>query len=386
MQAVILAAGEGKRIRPLTRSRPKALIPVANRPIIDYSIEALRACQISEIIVVVGYRKEQVIRYLNAADLPVEVVIQPKQLGTAHALKTAQDLLDDRFLVVPGDNYIDAGSLAEIARTDPPALLVKEHPYPSNFGVVLTNGKFLEGIVEKPEKAPSFLVSTGIFSLEPEMLSGMHETELTDAVNRLIQEGARFEIIPAGDWQDAVYPWDLLSMNRKLMEDILPRKAGTIEAFTHIRGRVSIGRNSTIGPHCSIQGPVVIGDDCSIGPSTCIGPYTSIGAGTRVEPHCIIDQSLVMGEVTIGAFSQVTSSIIGEGVKIGDHTSTVPASNLIEIEGSPIRGIFGAIMGDGTRSGGFTRFEGAMVGNNVTIGSGKTIGGTLALQDDVVVI
>lgn len=386
MQAVILAAGEGKRIRPLTRSRPKALIPVANRPIIDYSIDALRACQISDIIVVVGYRKEQFIRHLNAADLPVEVVVQEKQLGTAHALRTASELIDDRFLVIPGDNYIDARSLGKIAAAEPPALLVKEHPYPSNFGVVLAKGRHLEGIVEKPEKSPSFMVSTGIFSLEPDMFPGMRETELTDAVNRMIQEGARFEVIPAGDWQDAVYPWDLLSMNRKLMEDILPRKAGTIESFTHIKGKVTLGKDSIIGPHCSVQGPVVIGEDCVIGPNTCIGPHTSIGAGTRVEPHCIIEQSLVMGDVTIGSFSHISSSIIGEGVRFGDHASTLPASNLIEIEGVPIRGIFGAIMGDGSKTGAFCRFEGAMVGNSAVIGSGKTIRGTLALQDDVVVI
>jgi glucose-1-phosphate thymidylyltransferase len=136
MQAVILAAGEGKRLRPLTRNRPKALIPVANRPIIDYPVQALIGCGIREIGVGVGYRKEHVIRYLNNLDISVEIVVQEKQLGTGHALQCAEGLIRDEFLLLPGDNYVDARSVALI-RDAKNAVLVKDHPYPSNFGVVL---------------------------------------------------------------------------------------------------------------------------------------------------------------------------------------------------------------------------------------------------------
>ncbi|MCX6691357.1 MAG: sugar phosphate nucleotidyltransferase, partial [Methanoregula sp.] len=135
MQAVILAAGEGKRVRPLTHSRPKALIPVANRPIIEYVIDALTKNGIRDIIVVVGYRKEQVTRYLNSLTVPVTVVVQDKQLGTAHALTCARSKIIGDFLVLPGDNYIDAGSIAKIKNVKN-AMLIKEHPNPSNFGVV----------------------------------------------------------------------------------------------------------------------------------------------------------------------------------------------------------------------------------------------------------
>jgi UDP-N-acetylglucosamine diphosphorylase/glucosamine-1-phosphate N-acetyltransferase len=385
MQAVILAAGEGKRIRPLTRTRPKALIPVANRPIIDYPIEALLACGIREIIVVVGYRKEQVIRHLNTLDIPLEVVVQPKQLGTGNALKVTRDIISDRFLVLPGDNFIDAVSLARIADAGP-AVLVKEHPYPSNFGVVTTSGKNLSAIMEKPETAPSFTVSTGIFSFNSEMLSTLDENDLTDAVNRMIGEGQKIEVIPAHDWWDAVYPWDLLSMNRKLIEQVVPKKAGTVEAFTHLKGGVSIGKNSVIGPHCTIQGPVIIGEDCTIGPFTCIRPYTSIGSEVRIEPFCLIENTIIMNDVTIGPSSHISGSIIGEGVRMGDHSSTVPASNLLEIEGIPIRGVFGAITGDGVKIGPFTCFEGAIVGNNVTIHGGRRLTGTIAAKDDLMVV
>src|SRR5512137_558576 len=107
MQAVILAAGEGKRVRPLTRSRPKAMIPVANRPIIEYVIEALLKNGIRDIVVVVGYREEEVTRFLNQLEIPIEVVVQTKQLGTAHALLCAESKISGDFLLLPADNYID---------------------------------------------------------------------------------------------------------------------------------------------------------------------------------------------------------------------------------------------------------------------------------------
>ncbi|MFA7304678.1 MAG: nucleotidyltransferase family protein, partial [Methanoregula sp.] len=116
MQAVILAAGEGRRVRPLTLSRPKAMIPVANRPIIGYVIDALVKNGIRDIVVVVGYRREQVIRFLNEFDLPIKVVVQEKQLGTAHALRQAEPEISGDFIVLPGDNYIDAASVASIRK------------------------------------------------------------------------------------------------------------------------------------------------------------------------------------------------------------------------------------------------------------------------------
>src|SRR5512137_1198858 len=160
MQAVILAAGEGKRLRPLTRNRPKVLIPVANNPIIDYPIKALIANGIWDIIVVVGYRKEHVIRHLNQCDVPIQVVEQKNQLGTGDALKCAEPLVRGDFLVLPGDNYIDAASIARI-KDERNAVLVQDHPYPSNFGVVVMKKGEVTGIFEKPEHAPSFTVSTG---------------------------------------------------------------------------------------------------------------------------------------------------------------------------------------------------------------------------------
>ena len=247
MQAVILAAGEGKRVRPLTRSRPKAIIPVANRPIIEYVIEALLKNGIRDIIVVVGYRKEQVTRYLNQLEIPVEVVVQNKQLGTAHALKCAESHIKGDFLLLPGDNYIDHHSIGRIKEIKN-AMLVKEHPSPSNFGVVLLKDGFVSGIIEKPEHSPSFMVSTGIYSLTKDFFLHIRENNITDAVSSMLASGEKLQAIIAEDWQDAIYPWDLLKMNKRLLKDLHGLREGTSSRQTIIQGTVSMGKGSIIGP------------------------------------------------------------------------------------------------------------------------------------------
>jgi len=366
LQAVILAAGEGKRVRPLTWSRPKAMIPVANRPIIEYVIDALTKNGIREIIVVVGYRKEQVTRFLNHLDLPIEVVSQEKQLGTAHALLQAEPKIKGDFLLLPGDNYIDPHSIGRIARTSD-AVLVKEHPSPSNFGVVLLDEGEVRSIVEKPEHAPSFMVSTGIYSLKTDFFTFIEGNDITDAVAAMLGSGRRIKAVTADDWQDAIYPWDLLKMNRRLLAGLPSAQEGLTSRHATLQGPVRIGKGTTIGPHTVITGPVIIGNDCRIGPNCCILPNTSIGSRVTIEPLTIVGNALVMDDATICSHSRVVDSVIGERCWLADHTSVSTSKGIVEIEGNPVRSEFGAIIGDNTKSGPFTLFRNCIIGNNVTL-------------------
>jgi NDP-sugar pyrophosphorylase family protein len=363
MQAVILAAGEGKRVRPLTRSRPKAMIPVANRPIIQYVIEALLKNGIRDIIVVVGYRKEQVTRFLNQLEIPVEVVIQNKQLGTAHALKCAESFIKGDFLLLPGDNYIDHQSIGKIKEIKN-IMLVKEHPNPSNFGVVMLKDGFVTGIIEKPEHSPSFMVSTGIFSLTKDFFSHIRENDITDAISSMLASGEKLKAVMADDWQDAIYPWDLLKMNKRLLKDLPELREGTTSRQTII---------TTIGPNTLISGPVIIGNDCEIGPNCCIMPYTSIGSRAKIEPFTLMANSLVMDDTSIGSHSRIIDAITSEGCRIGDHTSVSATSSLMSIEGTVIKPEFGVVLGDQVISGPFTIFKNCIVGNNVTIEGGSRV-------------
>jgi glucose-1-phosphate thymidylyltransferase len=366
MQAIILAAGEGVRVRPLTRSRPKAMIPVANRPIIEYVIEALLKNGIRDIVVVVGYRKEQVTRFLNGLDVPIDVVVQEKQLGTAHALQCAESKIKGDFLVLPGDNYIDTQSIARI-RDIPNAILVKEHPNPSNFGVVLLNKGLVTGIVEKPEHSPSFMVSTGIYSLKKSFFTHIRGNDITDALQAMIVAGEQIRAVPADDWQDAIFAWDLLKMNLRLLKNLPMAREGTTSRQTIIQGPVSIGKGTTIGPNTVITGPVVIGNDCTIGPNMVIMPNTSIGSRVMLDPFTIIGDAIIMDDTVIGSHSRIIDTVVGERCTLADHTSISITAGLMDIEGCIIRSEFGAVLGDNVTSGPFTVYKNGVVGNNVTI-------------------
>ena len=382
MQAVILAGGEGHRLRPLTRSRPKVLLPVANRPIIDYVIESLVVNGIRDIIVVAGYRKEQLVRHLNEPGCNVEVVIQKKQLGAADALKCAGDLIKDDFLVLPGDNYLGPSAISAI-KGRKNAMLISDHPQPFNFGVVGLKGGFVSEICEKPENIRGLPVSTGVFSLSKEIFGRLGDAEIPDLISGMIAEGRKIEAIHTSDWHDAVYPWDLLKMNRSILKGISPQNAGSISRNTIISGPVRIGENTEIGPNTVITGPVVIGDDCVIGPNACIMPGTSIGSRVRIDPFVYIGDSILLDDVRVGSHSRITDSVIGEGSVLADHTSTKKEAYCFESGGYFGRSEFGAIIGDGTSSAPFTVFSGAVVGNSVSIGEGRCLRG--AIPDGTVV-
>nr|WP_303715301.1 bifunctional sugar-1-phosphate nucleotidylyltransferase/acetyltransferase [Methanoculleus marisnigri] len=376
MQAVILAAGEGSRLRPLTRSKPKAMLPVANRPIIEYVIDALLENGIRDIVVVVGYRKEDVIRHLNRLDAPIQVVVQERQLGTADALRAAESEITDDFLVLPGDNYINAESIARIKK-EQNAMLVAEHPNPSNFGVVVIRNGLVREVIEKPEDAPTFTVSTGVYSFTPDVFSFLRTTEIPDALAAMIASGRRIRAIPADDWQDAIYPWDLLKLNSRMLKGITPEIAGTVDASVIRRGTVHIGTGTTVGPNTVIYGPVTIGSNCNIGPNCVIMPDVSIGDRVVLEPFTYVANSLIMSDVTIGSHSRIVSAVFGQGCILADHTTTYPSASFIEVGGRVHKEEFGAVLGDGVRAAPFTTFKNCIAGNSVTIERGKTVVGLL---------
>ena len=377
MKAVILAGGEGSRLRPLTHSRPKAMLPVANKPLIDYVINALLKNGIRDITVVVGYRREHVIRHLNEIEAPVQIVVQERQLGPAHALKCAEPEIDDDFILLPGDNYTDASSIAKVKDLRY-GMLVKEHPYPSNYGVVVIRDGLVRTIVEKPQVAPSFIVSTGIFTLPPAIFDYLDDIELPQAITDMVGEG-ELEMRPeyTGQWFDAVYPWDLLRINEKILESIQAEKGGSFAKGVVITGPVRIGKGTTVGPNAVIQGPVAIGEHCDIGPFSYIGPGTSIGHRVRIAPYTLVKNSMLYEDALIGSHSRCVDSIIGGGTVLGDHNSTVSGVYRLEEEKQLIKGVFGAITGEQVQTAPHTVLRHCVLGNNVKVEEGRTLRGLL---------
>ncbi|MFC6838526.1 UTP--glucose-1-phosphate uridylyltransferase AglF [Halomarina ordinaria] len=236
MQAVVLAAGKGTRLRPLTDEKPKGLVEVDGDPILTHCFDRLLDLGATEFVVVVGYRKEDIIDYYGDSygDVPITYCHQREANGLAHALLTTEEYIDDDFMLILGDNVFEA-NLADVVRrqteerTDA-AFLVEEVPYEdaSRFGVCITNdyGEITE-VVEKPDDPPSNLVMTGFYTFSPAIFHACHlvqpsdrgEYELSDAVDLLIRSGRTIDAIPLDGWRiDVGYPEDRDEAERRLQE------------------------------------------------------------------------------------------------------------------------------------------------------------------------
>lgn len=340
MKAVILAAGEGRRLRPFTETMPKVMLPVANKPMLEYVIDAVKTSGINEIVLVVGYKKEVIMDYFkDYEDINITYVVQEKQLGTAHALLQTKDLIDGDFLVLSGDNIIDHRGIEKLLKEESKySMLIKEHVHPSKYGVVVVEKNILKEIVEKPAEEGGKFISTGIFKFPDSIFEKVEEItsqgvyELTDVIQLVVDRGEKIRSIRSDFWMDIVYPWDLLIVNERMLHTTKTSTSGVIENGVTMKGPISVGENTKIYAGSYISGPVVIGDGCEIGPNACIFPSTTIGNNAVVHPFSEIRNSVIMNDVHIGSNSFVSHSVIGRGSVIGGNFSSIAGKATIEIE------------------------------------------------------
>ncbi|MCL7413781.1 MAG: sugar phosphate nucleotidyltransferase, partial [ANME-2 cluster archaeon] len=361
---VILAAGEGQRCKPLTLTRSKVMLFAANKPILEHVINALAYCGIIEIIMVVGYKKERIMDYFqDGVELGVNItyVEQKGQLGTAHAIKKVAPYIDDEFIVLNGDNIVESGTISDIleGHTGDATVLTVTRVNTSGYGVVVSDKNRVLKIVEKPVENLSHNVNTGIYIFKPdvfEYIKATHVSEtgeyaITDTIQIMIDAGKTISVVHSkSTWIDAVHSWDLLRANASLLERCEKSiRYGTIEDGAVIKGNVIIGENTIVRSGSYIIGPVVIGKNCDIGPNTVILPSTTIGNNSTVQSSVQIKNSIIMNDARIGAFSYISSSIIGSHNSIGSHFITQTGENLlIEINGILHKAEkLGTVIGDG---------------------------------------
>ncbi|MGM0405360.1 MAG: bifunctional sugar-1-phosphate nucleotidylyltransferase/acetyltransferase [Thermoplasmatota archaeon] len=382
MKAVILAAGEGTRLRPFTVSEPKVMIPVANKPIMEYVIEALVDNGITDIVIIIGYKKEKILTHFGTGEdfnANIEYVIQRKQLGTAHALAQAEEKIDGDFLVLPGDNVISKETVARLLKDKSDhSVLITESETPSKYGVVSLSNRYVDNIIEKPEKSYSHQISTGIYSFTNEIFDHINELmsdqvyDLTSAVHELKNLKG---IITDSTWIDAVYPWDLLSVNATALSNVVNVKNGVIEENVTISGPVYIGEGTIIRSGTHIQGPAVIGEGSEIGPKACILPSTSIGKDSKISPMTFVQNSLLMNNVEVGPHSFVGNTVVGDGVRIGGNFTTYISDTDISLrsEYHHVSDI-GCMIAEDTEIGAGVVVEaGVIIENDCIISSGTTV-------------
>jgi UDP-N-acetylglucosamine diphosphorylase / glucose-1-phosphate thymidylyltransferase / UDP-N-acetylgalactosamine diphosphorylase / glucosamine-1-phosphate N-acetyltransferase / galactosamine-1-phosphate N-acetyltransferase len=382
-QAVILAAGEGQRLRPFTLTRPKSMLTIADKPILQFAIEALVTAGIRDIICVVGYRKEQVYSRIGAGErfgAEITYITQEEQLGTAHALAKVKEKVDEEFLVLSGDNLIGANTIADFVRIKPPAMLVKRVADPERYGVVETQGNILKGILEKPRETTNKLVNTGIYAFSRDIFQHIEGVlDIPDVLNNMIAANYDIQTLETeGTWLDTVYPWDLISLNNAILNNIGVNLGGTIEPGVYLKGKVTIGEGTVIRSGSSIQGPVVIGTGCDIGPHVCIMPATSIGDNVVISSFTEVKNSVVGNDVNIGTGSIISDSVIDNGCSIKGRFTAVGGQSEVRINGESPSIDVGVIMGEACKvESNVTVHSGAIMGNYCEVQMSKTISGKL---------
>jgi glucose-1-phosphate thymidylyltransferase len=331
VRALVLAGGSGTRLRPITFTSAKQLVPVANKPILFYGLEQIRDAGIDQVGIVVGDTAadiEAAVGDGSAFGLQVTYLRQEAPLGLAHALLTAAPFLGgDDFVMFLGDNLVEGGIAASVAafERDRPAaqLLLKRVPDPERFGVaVLADDGTIERLVEKPDVPPSDLALVGVYLFTPAIVdaarrivpSARGELEITDAIQRLIDDGATVRASQvAGWWLDTGKKDELLDANRTVLGTLDGRIDGAVDAASTVTGRVVVEAGAQVVGSV-IRGPAIIGADARIVDSY-VGPFTSIADRCVVE-RSEVEFSVLMAGCRVTDVDRMEGSLLGRDVLV----------------------------------------------------------------------
>ncbi len=338
MKAIILAAGKGIRLEPITHTRPKPLIPVMNKPLLFHTLDAIKNADINDIFIVVSYLKEKIIEaienYKAKNRVNIRIVEQEAPLGTGHAVKILEQYVDEPFILVYGDLYIDKKVLKKIVEKKPPIMSLTRVENPREYGVVVTRDDYIIDIIEKPSyEPPSNMINAGVYYLTPEIFhyldkikkSPRGEYEITDALKLMIKDNVKLSyiILEKDEWSEIGRPWDILSIHETLLRKLEQSHImGEVEEYVKIKGPVIIEEGSRIRSGTYITGPVYIGKDTIIGPNSYIRPYSVVGDDVRIGNAVEIKNSVIMEHTRIQHLSYVGDSIICENVNFGAGTIT----------------------------------------------------------------
>lgn len=332
MRALVLAGGSGTRLRPITHTSAKQLVPVGNKPIIEFGLEAIRDAGITDVGIIVGHTAAEIEAHIgdgSAFGIKATYIHQPEPLGLAHAVLTAADFLgDDDFVMYLGDNLIAGGivDFVEQFRAQRPAaqILLAKVRDPERFGVAELDEKgHVARLVEKPREPKSDLALVGVYLFSSRIMeacrsikpSGRGELEITDAIQWLIDHGEEVhERTITGWWKDTGKLMDLLEANRIVLDTLEQRIDGTLDEASEIQGRVVIEEGAEL-VNSFVRGPAIIGRRTRL-VNTFVGPYTAIYHGCEIVDS-EIEHSIVLEDSQIRHLRRLEDSLIGRSVEVG---------------------------------------------------------------------
>lgn len=342
MKGVLLTGGRGTRLRPITHTGPKQLVPVANKPVLQYAIEDFKEAGITEVGVVLGnLGREEIQEFLGDGSrfgIDITYIVQGNPLGLAHAVGCAREFVDgDDFVVYLGDNILNQGvtdlvesyELGEYAA----GIALQEVPDPTQFGVADTDADGnVTRLVEKPDDPPGNLALIGMYvfsdvvfdaieDLEP---SWRGELEITDAIQSLLEEGYMIDSHTVGGWwKDTGKPTDILEANRLVLEESAGEIEGRVENDATVTGSVDVHPSAVVESGAVVRGPVSLAANVTIRDGTYVGPYTSIGPDSVIS-NAHVENTVIIGETEITTDNKIVDSLIGRGTNIENTDGLLP--------------------------------------------------------------
>ncbi len=415
MKAVLLAAGEGVRLLPITATRPKHLIRVGGKPILQHCLEALKFCGITEAVIVTHYMSDAIRNYFGDGakfGFKIDYVEQSEVMGTGNAVSVTEPHIKDDFVVVYADLLFGRQTLQAVMdnyyQQQKPDAVMATVPVdkPESYGIIeLDKKNHVKRVVEKPNRkeAPSNLANAGIYIFNREIFAVLQkikksvrgEYELTDAVTLMIKDKKTVLAtkLSKDDWFDIGRPCDLLDANAWALKRMEHKVLGKIEEGAHLLGPVTVAETARIRSGAYVEGPCFIDEDADIGPNCFIRPYTSIGKNSRVGNACEVKNSVIMDGTHVGHLSYVGDSILCEKCNLGAGTITAnlrfdDCNVKMMIKGQLVdtgRRKLGAILGDNVKTGvNSILMPGIKVGINCWIGPNVMVERDLAADTSLI--
>ncbi len=392
MECVVLAAGEGRRMRPLTAMRPKVMLPLANRPMMEHLVLAARDAGIHDFVFVVGYGEREIRKHFgDGSGLGIRIRYAPQrhQHGTADAVRSVRDLVTGPFLLLNGDMIIKSTDIAELRKCHPPCMSTSTTDHPGDYGVVMVENGLVISLEEKSPHPKSDMINSGAYLFDKDIFdavdrvqtSSRGELELTDALSGYIAH-KELKAYLLSYWMDVGNPWDMLEANLSLMSGLESDIRGTVEEGVSLHGTVVIGEGSVVKSGTYIEGPCIIGRNCRIGPHAYIRGATGIGDDCHIG-HCTeLKNSVIMAGTKIPHFNYIGDSIVGTGCNFGAGTKIANLrhdhANVRVCGKDTRRKKFGAVIGDGVQFGINCSINvGTSIGRNAQFAPGSYVSGYL---------
>ena len=374
MKAIILAAGQGTRIAPLSDGYPKHLLPVAGKPAIFHIMDSAVDFVDEIIIVQSNERKLESVVGNSYKDKKISYVVQENLKGTGDALRSAK--VSGKFIVMMGDDLYSKEDVQALLKNDL-AIAVMPTNEPQRFGIVKESNGVMTELVEKPKDVQTGLANTGLYLLDEKIFEELKivkesprgEIELTDAVASLAKK-TKISVVQIKDWTPIAYPWSLLEANEKLLAKMKGNIEGVVEQGATLKGEVHVGKGSVVKSGAYIEGPVWIGENSTVGPNCYLRPSTMIGDNCYVGNAVEIKNSILMNGAHVGHLSYVGDSVLGEKCNLGAGTIT---ANLRH-DGQPVKmTVKGERISTGRRKMGVVMGHGVKTGIHVSIMPGVKI-------------